>query len=85
MGGLVWATINVLRLWVGFTSDAILLGVGFLVGFFSYLLILPLIGAIESADLENLNAVFGKIRFLAPMFNIFFTYMKRVFAMRSRS
>lgn len=84
MGGLVWATLIVLRLWVGIYSDAILLGVGCLVGFFSYLLLLPLIGAIERADLESLDDVFEMFGLLKPIFSIFFVIMMRVAVIRSR-
>jgi hypothetical protein len=84
MGGLVWVTLIVLRLWVGVYSDIILLGAGCLVGFFSYLLLLPLIGAIERADLESLDDVFGMFGLLKPIFDIFFVIMLRVAAIRSR-
>lgn len=84
MGGLVWVTLIVLRLWVGIYNDIILLGAGCLVGFFSYLLLLPLIGAIERADLESLNDVFGMFGRLKPIFGILFVIMMRVVAIRSR-
>jgi putative peptidoglycan lipid II flippase len=83
MGGLVWVTLRVLRSWGGIDNDGILLGVGCLVGFFSYLLLLPLIGAIERADLENLNDVSGMFGFLKPIFSIFFVIMMKVAAIRS--
>ena len=84
MGGLVWVTLRVLRLWGGIDNDYILLGVGCLVGFFFYLLLLPLIGAIERADLESLNDVFEMFGLLKPIFSIFFVIMMRVVAIRSR-
>jgi O-antigen/teichoic acid export membrane protein len=85
MGSLVWATSVVLRLWVGVSSDAILLGVGFLFGFFSYLLLLPLIGAIDSMELENLNDILGKSGPFKPIFNILFVIMKRLISIRTRT
>ena len=84
MGGLVWVTLIVLRQWIGIYNDAILLGVGCLVGLFSYLLLLPLIGAIERADLESLNDIFGMFGRLKPIFSILFVIMMRIAAIRSR-
>lgn len=84
MGGFVWATLIVLRLWMGIDNDFILLGVGCLVGFFSYLLLLPLIRAIELADLENLKNIFGIFSLFKPIFNLFFIIMMRVATIRSR-
>jgi len=84
MGGLVWVTLIVLRLWVGIYNDIILLGAGCLVGFFFYLLLLPLIGAIERADLESLNNIFEMFGLLKPIFSIFFVIMMRVAVIRSR-
>jgi len=85
MGGIVWVTSVMLRLWVGFSSDAILLGVGFLVGFFSYLLLLPLIGAIDSMELENLNDIFGKSGPFKPIINMLFATMKRLISIRTHT
>lgn len=84
MGGLVWAILTIMRLWGGINNDGILLGSGFLVGAFSYLLLLPLIGAIELKELDHLNAIFGKFVPLTPIINILFIFMKKMVGIRNR-
>lgn len=84
-GGLIWATLTVLRLWAGISNNAILLGSGFLVGAFSYLLLLPLMGAIKPTELDNLKAIFGKFGPLTPLFNIIFIIIKRTINIRARN
>jgi O-antigen/teichoic acid export membrane protein len=84
IGGLVWVISNALRFWIGVNNDEILLGADLFAWLISYLVLLPLTGAIESVDLENINAIFGKSGFLAPVLNILLNFMKRVAAIRSR-
>ena len=84
MGGLVWVTLIVLRLWIGIDNDGILLGTGCLVGLFSYFLLLPLTGAIDLAELENINIFFYEWGFLTSLYNIFSTTMKKVIILRDK-
>jgi len=83
MGVFVWATISVLRVWIGVNNEIVLLVTGFLVGFLSYVLILPLIGGIELTDLENIKFIFAKFGFLTAIFNILYIGMKRIMTIRA--
>ena len=84
MGGFVWVTLMVLRLWVGIYNDVILIGAGCLVGLFSYFLLLPLTGAIDLAELENINILFYKWGFLTSLYDVFSSTMKKVIVTRSK-
>lgn len=84
MAGLVIVVENALQLGIGIENNALLLGVGILVGLFSYLLLLPLTRAIEPTDLDKITIIFEKIVFFAPIFKKFFALMKRVEAIRLR-
>jgi len=84
MGVLVWATLNAFRLGVGISNNGILLGVGFLVGVFSYLLLLPFMGAIESTEVDNLRVIFAKLGPLTPILNIPFVIIDRMINIRNR-
>jgi len=83
MGVFVWATISVLRVWIGVNNEIVLLVTGFLVGFLSYVLILLLIGGIELTDLENIKFIFAKFGFLTAIFNILYIGMKRIMTIRA--
>jgi O-antigen/teichoic acid export membrane protein len=85
MGGIVWATLNALGLLFGIHNGLILLGVGFLTGFFSYLLLLPMLGALEQADLNNLNNLSGIFGPLKPILNILSIIFTKIIIFRSRT
>jgi len=84
MGGLVWVTLRVFRLWVGIDNGGILLGAGFFVGIFSYFLLLPLTGAIDLEELKKINILFSEWGFLSSLYNIFSTTMKKVIILRKK-
>ena len=83
MGALIWATLSLLRLWARIDNNGILLGTGFLVGTLSYLLLLPLTGAIEPTDLDYLSIIFAKLGPLDRGLNILFATMNRIARIRN--
>jgi O-antigen/teichoic acid export membrane protein len=84
MGGLVWTTLSLLRLWAGINNDSILLGSGFLVGVSSYILLLPLIGAIKPTELNDLTVISKQFGPLNSIFNITFAILTRMVRIRNR-
>ena len=84
MGGLVWGSLILLRLWVGINNHNILLGSGFLVGISSYLLLLPLIGAIKPTELNDLTVISKQFGPLNSIFNITFAILTRMVRIRNR-
>ena len=84
MGGIVWATLTLLKLSTIPNNDILLLGAGLVTGATSYLILLPLIGGINQTDIENFKIIFEKMGPLTPIFNILTSIMKKLIIIQNR-